>query len=85
MESPINKVCASCDLEVQLDAVPRKRDLHGKPVCRYEIVADGSRFGIAFKGEVKIHGMELSRAKTTVSILNEVQEMENEALSQRSA
>ena len=53
-----------------------------KPVHRYEIVADGCRFGIAFQGEVKIHGMELSAAETTVSLLNEIGEMENEAPSQ---
>ena len=69
---------ASC-LEIHSDAVPSEQNLHGmrinKPVHRYEIVADGNRFGIAFRGEVKIHGMELNRAQRTVQILNAVEEM----------
>jgi hypothetical protein len=86
MESSDNKVCAASDLEVQSDAVPSEPTLRGMKIPetahRYEVVADGSRFGIAFRGEVKIHGMELNRARATVLILNAVQEMEEEALPQ---
>jgi len=38
----------------------------------YELVSDGAKFGIYFRGEVVIHGMELERARGTVEILNEV-------------
>ena len=84
MDSCGRKICPCCNLKVQLNGLPCEPNLHqtktAKPVHRYEIVADGTRFGIAFKGKVRIHGMELQRAQTTVSILNAVQEMENEAV-----
>jgi len=52
-------------------------DLHGmKPARRnpkaspYEIVPDGSKFGITLRGEIKIHGLELKNAQSLISILN---------------
>jgi len=36
----------------------------------YLIVPDGSEFGIAFEGEIKVHGLTLEGAKRILSILN---------------
>ncbi len=38
----------------------------------YEIVADGSHFGIALGDEVKITGLDMENAQSIVAILNRV-------------
>ncbi len=38
----------------------------------YEIAPDGGKFGISFRGEIKVHGLEFERAKEIVDILNGV-------------
>ena len=36
----------------------------------YLVVPDGVRYGIALGGEIKLHGLELKRAREIASILN---------------
>ncbi len=43
---------------------------------KYEIVSDGSKFGVAFKGEIKIHGLEYARAQYLAEILNGIDELD---------
>ena len=40
----------------------------------YQIVSDGTRFGIAFKGRVVIHDLELKSALEVASVLNNYRE-----------
>jgi len=61
------------------------KDLHGMKMASlktqhkmdcYEIVADGHRFGIAFRKEIKIHGLDIKRAESLLAILNSVGDVE---------
>jgi len=83
METVDKKLCPFCAGEIPSDAILCKHcggDLHririaepkAKPESqnRYKIVADGCKFGIAFQGEVKVHGMTLKEAESTIWILN---------------
>jgi|WetSurMetagenome_2_1015567.scaffolds.fasta_scaffold111779_3 hypothetical protein len=36
----------------------------------YEIVPDGEMFGIALRGEIKIHGIEMESAQSILTALN---------------
>ncbi len=42
-------------------------DLLHQP-CR--IVPDGNRFGISYKGEIRIHGLSLENAQTLIALMN---------------
>jgi hypothetical protein len=42
----------------------------------YEIMSDGTKFGVAFQGEIKIHGLEYARAQHLAELLNSVGELE---------
>ncbi len=62
-------------------------DLHGvKPACpkpehksdHYELVPDGPKFGIALRGEIKVHGLDSQKARNLLSILNSVIEVEKD-------
>ncbi len=41
----------------------------------YEIVPDGIRFGLAFRGEIKVHGLDLENARELASILNSIADL----------
>jgi len=66
------KKCPSCAKVIAANAI---RCIHcGKYLDTdpYEIVPDGFKFGIAFDGEVIMHGIESKEAKETVAMLNSV-------------
>jgi len=67
------------------------RDLHAMRIAHskakasskgggYEIVPDGFKFGIALRGTVILHGMEMEEAQNTAKILNTVLEAEKAEL-----
>lgn len=68
--------CPSCAKAIDANAIRCihcGRALDSNP---YEIVLDDFKFGIAFNGEVIVHGIEFKEAKETVSILNSVKKIE---------
>ena len=94
MEKIEKELCPFCAGEITSDAILCKHcrgdlrririvDPKAKPESkdRYKIVADGCKFGIAFQGEVKEHGMTLKEAESTISILNNAIEETKKALS----
>jgi hypothetical protein len=92
MEKVEKKLCPFCAGEIPSDAILCKHcrgDLRririvepkAKSKDRYKIVADGCKFGIAFQGEVKVHGRTLKEAESTIWILNNAIEETKEALS----
>ena len=54
------------------------RDLHSMTVADsqapgeepYQVVPDGFHFGIAFEGEIRIHGLDLKKARDLAALLN---------------
>lgn len=54
------------------------KDMHGMKLVRrkaktsFYIVPDGSKFGIAMSGDIKIHGLDRWKAESLLEILNSV-------------
>ena len=82
MQNANRKLCPFCAGEIPYAFIVCNhcgRALHSLRLARsktqsktdvYEIVTDGLNFGIALRGEVKIHGLELEIAQKAVAILN---------------
>jgi hypothetical protein len=60
--------CGSCGRDMTFD---NQRIYDSSPQSElYEIVPDGETFGIALRGKIKIHGLELENAQTILEALN---------------
>jgi hypothetical protein len=71
MELTDNKHCPHCAA-----VIPSK-----SPICihcgkdlqdSYYVTPDGLKFGIAIKGEIKIHGLSLQRAQELADLMNSI-------------
>ncbi len=82
MQDTYCRFCAEEILEEVLPCTHCGRDLvraqAASKAGRYEIVPDGTKFGIALGDEVVLHGMDVERAQSTVKILNEVLKQEKD-------
>jgi hypothetical protein len=84
MQNANRKLCPFCAAEIPQAFIVCNhcgRALHTMKVAYskttpkadvYEIVQDGIDFGIALRGEVKIHGLALETAQKAVALLNSV-------------
>ena len=76
VETTGKRICPSCAGVLPLDAILCKhcgRDLTVPSPTK--IVPDGANFAIAIDGEIKLHGLELAKAKRIAAILDEVQKI----------
>jgi hypothetical protein len=62
------------------------RDLHSMKIAYsnegvdsrpYEVVPDGFHYGVAFAGEIRIHGLDRVRAVRLMALLNSVSEIKD--------
>ncbi len=82
MQNANRKPCPFCAAEIPRTFIVCNhcgRELHSLRLARskaqpkvelYEIVADGQEFGIALHGKIRLHGLELEKARQIVAILN---------------
>jgi hypothetical protein len=61
--------CEQCGLDLKTMKFAKSRP-KSESEDPYRIVVDGDKFGIAFQGEIKIHGLEPKEAQTILEILN---------------
>jgi hypothetical protein len=88
MRTTAKRLCPFCAGEIALDAsvcehcgknLKRMMAAHSQPQPKpslYHIVPDGTKYGIALAGSVKIHGLELEKAERLAAILNSVADIE---------
>jgi len=81
------RLCPFCTQDVPLESslcIHCGRDLQVMKVAHsqaqknwiYQVVPDGLKFGIAVAGEIKIHGLELGKARDLNALLNSVTDIE---------
>ncbi len=64
-------ICAFCTAELPISATLCNQC--NKPVGLQVIVRDGAYFGVAVKGEIKLHGLQLKHAQELTKLLNEIE------------
>lgn len=72
MGTAATKICPACAGVVSANSPLCDHCGRALHLDLYVIVPDGSKFGIAFEGEIRMHGLDLKKAQNLASLLNSI-------------
>ncbi len=70
METILKRICQMCRKTVPLSSTSCDNCGIPFPDGDYAVVTDGMSIGIAFKGKMKLHGMDGDKAQQIAAIMN---------------